>query len=209
MNPNDNEDGTGFGNKTQNYPELTSAQSDGDRTTVRGTLNSTPNAIFRVEFFASEKTNATRYGDGQRYLGAIMVGTDSDGNADIIATLAAVSTGQFISATATRPGYNTSEFSQVVEVNPTTSGPSANGPSISARRRRTRTTRLVPRREDHPGRFSRFPSPSTWRLIRPGLSTWATITCSRLDETEWSVRRKAGRSLSAPLLTIRPRTRSR
>ena len=131
VNPNDKEDGTGFGNKTQNYPELTSAHSDGDRTTVRGTLNSTPNAIFRVEFFANEKTNATRYGDGQRYLGAIMVGTDSDGNADIIATLEAVSTGQFISATATRPGYNTSEFSQVVEVNPTASGPSARGPSIS------------------------------------------------------------------------------
>ena len=132
VNPNDKEDGTGFGNKTQNYPELTSAQSDGDRTTVRGTLNSTPNASFRVEFFANEKTNATRYGDGQNYLGAIMVGTDSDGNADIIATLEAVSTGQFISATATRPGYNTSEFSQVVEVNPTKSGTSANGPSIRA-----------------------------------------------------------------------------
>ena len=132
VNPNDNKDGTGFGNKTQNYPELTSAQSDGGRTTVRGTLNSTPNAIFRVEFFADEKTNPTRYGDGQRYLGAIMVGTDSDGNADIIATLEAVPTGQFISATATRPGYNTSEFSQVVEVNPTTSGPSASGPKISA-----------------------------------------------------------------------------
>jgi hypothetical protein len=132
VNPNDKEDGTGFGNKTQNYPELTSAQCDGDRTTVRGTLNSTPNASFRVEFFANVKTNATRYGDGQNYLGAIMVGTDSDGNADIIATLAAVPTGEFISATATRPGYNTSEFSQVVEVNPTTSGPSANGPSIRA-----------------------------------------------------------------------------
>ena len=132
VNPNDINDGTGFGNKTQNYPELTSAQSDGDRTTVRGTLNSTPNAIFRVEFFANEKANATRYGDGQRYLGAIMVGTASDGNADIIATFAAVSTGQFISATATRPGYNTSEFSQVVEVKPTTSGASASGPGISA-----------------------------------------------------------------------------
>ena len=29
VNPNDNEDSTGFGNKTQNYPELASAQSDG------------------------------------------------------------------------------------------------------------------------------------------------------------------------------------
>ena len=64
VNPNDNDDGTGFGNKTQNYPELTSAQSDGDSTTVGGTLNSTPNASFRVEFFANEKANATRYGDG-------------------------------------------------------------------------------------------------------------------------------------------------
>jgi hypothetical protein len=132
VNPNDIKDGTGFGNKAQNYPVLSSAQSDGDRTTVRGTLNSTPSAIFRVEFFANEKTNATRYGDGQRYLGAIMVRTDSDGNADLIATLDAISTGQFISSTATRPGYNTSEFSQAVEVNQATSAPSASGRSISA-----------------------------------------------------------------------------
>ena len=112
---------------------------------MRGTLNSTPNAIFRVEFFANEKANATRYGDGQRYLGAIMVGTDSDGNADIIATLAAVSTGQFISATATRPGYNTSEFSQVVEVNPTTAA-HPRAARASWRRPRTRTTCRSPAR---------------------------------------------------------------
>ena len=145
VNPNDDEDGTGFGNKTQNYPELASAQSDGDSTTVRGTLNSTPNASFRVEFFANEKANATRYGDGQRYLGAIMVTTGSDGNADIIATLEDVPAGQFITATATRPGYNTSEFSQVVEVNPTTSGPSASGPSISAATTNTNDQVVPPR----------------------------------------------------------------
>ena len=133
---------------------------------MRGTLNSTPNGIFRVEFFANEKANATRYGDGQRVPGAIMVGTDSDGNADINATFAAVSTGQFISATATRPGYNASEFSQVVEVNPTTSGPSASGPSISAATTNA-NDQVVPRGEDHPWRFSPFPSPSTWHLIRP------------------------------------------
>ena len=183
VNPNDKEDGTGFGNKTQNYPELASAQSDGDRTTVRGTLNSTPNAIFRVEFFANEKTNATRYGDGQRYLGAIMVGTDSDGNADIIATLEAVSTGQFISATATRPGYNTSEFSQVVEVNPTTSGPSASGPNISAATTNT-NDQVVPPRGGPSGAIQSFSFTFDLVLIRPGLSTSATITCSRLDETE-------------------------
>ena len=58
------------------------------------------------------KPTKTRYGEGQKYLGAIMVTTGADGNADIIATLGNVPAGQFITATATRPGYNTSEFSQ-------------------------------------------------------------------------------------------------
>jgi uncharacterized repeat protein (TIGR01451 family) len=118
VDPNDNGDGTGFGNKTQNYPELTSAHSDGPSTTVVGTLNSTPNASFRVEFFANDKADETRYGEGQKYLGAIKVATGADGNAEFVTTLESVPTGEFITATATRPGYNTSEFSQVVEVNP-------------------------------------------------------------------------------------------
>ena len=117
VDPNDNGDGTGFGNKTQNYPELTSAHSDGQSTTVVGTLNSTPDTSFRVEFFANDKADETRFGEGQTYLGAVIVTTGPDGNADINAMLKNAVSGQFISATATRPGYNTSEFSRVVQVN--------------------------------------------------------------------------------------------
>jgi uncharacterized repeat protein (TIGR01451 family) len=119
VTPNDDDaNPDGFGNGSQNYPVLSSASLFGGNTTVRGTLNSTPNDTFRVEFFANDTPDETRYGEGQTYLGAVTVTTGADGNADISAMLGNAVSGQFISATATRPGYNTSEFSRVVQVNP-------------------------------------------------------------------------------------------
>jgi hypothetical protein len=40
-------------NNLQNLPVFSSAVSDGTATTLAGTLNSNPNATFRVEFFAN------------------------------------------------------------------------------------------------------------------------------------------------------------
>ncbi|MBZ0292548.1 MAG: CSLREA domain-containing protein, partial [Anaerolineae bacterium] len=104
-------------NNLQNFPELTSAVVGGGDVTLAGTLNSTANTQFRIEFFANAACDASGYGEGETYLGFAEVTTDGSGNALIDETLtASASLGQFITATAIDPGGNTSEFSACVEV---------------------------------------------------------------------------------------------
>ncbi|MFZ4289021.1 cadherin domain-containing protein [Variovorax sp. HJSM1_2] len=107
-------------NALQNFPVLTAAQSSSSGTgyvAVQGTLNSTANTSFRIEFYATPSGTGTA--EGRIYLGYVLVTTNASGNATIAATLSgnAVATGALISATATRTGtaatvfYETSEFS--------------------------------------------------------------------------------------------------
>jgi hypothetical protein len=101
-------------NHDQAPPVLTSVTSDGTSTTVSGTLTSTPNTIFTLEFFASDPTDPS---GRQQFLGSVVVTTDADGNASFTATLAtAVAPGSFLTATATDPANNTSQFSAGVPV---------------------------------------------------------------------------------------------
>ena len=100
------------GNRLQNYPVLTSATSGGF-TNVAGTLNGTPNTTFTIEFFANPLIDPSHHGEGQTYLGSTSVTTDASGNASFTeALLLAVPVGSFITATATDPAGNTSEFSE-------------------------------------------------------------------------------------------------
>ncbi|HEY3855867.1 MAG TPA: hypothetical protein VGO67_15870 [Verrucomicrobiae bacterium] len=96
-------------NNLQNYPVLTSVTASGGNTTVQGTLNSQPNTNYRLEFFSNARPSGTFYGEGQTFIGAKAVVTDSSGNADFTFTfpLAAAN----VTATATDPAGNTSEFS--------------------------------------------------------------------------------------------------
>ncbi len=55
-------------NDLQNYPVLASADSLGNMTTITGTLNSTPNSTFTVQFFANQVPDPSGYGQGQTYL---------------------------------------------------------------------------------------------------------------------------------------------
>ena len=104
-------------NNLQNFPELTSATSDTATTTIQGTLNSTGNTTFTLEFFANSTLDDSGYGEGETFLGSQEVTTGSDGNASFTASFStSVPEGQFITATATDPDGNTSEFSQGVEV---------------------------------------------------------------------------------------------
>jgi len=85
--------------------------------TIDGTLHSTPNVEFRIELFANSTAHPSGYGEGETFLGAMTATTDNDGNATFSATVPApASVGQFISATATDPGGNTSEFSRASEI---------------------------------------------------------------------------------------------
>jgi parallel beta-helix repeat protein len=105
------------GNLNRPFPILSSAVTDGDTTTVEGMLTSTPNTTFTLEFFANTVCNASGYGEGERFFASITVATDARGMASFSLTVAlAISTDQFITATATDPVGNTSQFSNCVAV---------------------------------------------------------------------------------------------
>ena len=122
-------------NNLQNFPVLTAAAGNGvDRVTVDGSLNSTADTQFRIEFFASTTADPTGYGEGERYLGFATVTTDGSGNATFSETLVApVADGEFVTATATDASGNTSEFglnvSATTSNNPTTLDLDANNSS--------------------------------------------------------------------------------
>jgi hypothetical protein len=117
---NDAGDGDAGANNLQNFPVLSWASSNGaDTVTVAGSLNSTANSYFRIEFFANPTADASGYGEGQIYLGYANVATDGSGNASFTTALSAtVPVGYVVSATATKSNaaYNTftdtSEFAQ-------------------------------------------------------------------------------------------------
>ncbi len=104
-------------NLLQNYPVLNSAISSASSTVITGSLNSTPDETFLLEFFASPTANASGYGEGKTYLGDTSVTTDSSGNASFSVTVPVGSlVGQVLSATATDPNNNTSEFSEDITI---------------------------------------------------------------------------------------------
>src|SRR5208337_5647877 len=108
-------------NLFQDFPVLTSAFPVNGTTLIAGTLSGDPDTIYRVEFFSDPKADPTGYGQGQIFLGFVNVTTNSSGVASFTSNVpTAVPSGQFISATATDPAGNTSEFSadQVVVYTP-------------------------------------------------------------------------------------------
>ena len=119
---NDAGDGDTGPNNLQNFPVLNSAVL-GTGTTISWSLNSTPSTTFRVEFFA----NASNDGEGQYFIGAANVTTAASGNpavTPISTTLPAiVPANYYLTATATDPAGNTSEFSAQRQVSTTDSEP--------------------------------------------------------------------------------------
>jgi len=115
--PNDPCDADSGANGLQNFPVITLASAAGASTNVQGTLNSTPLTAYRIEFFANQVSNPSGFGEGQTLIGFTNVTTDATCNASFNVTLpVTVAPGQVITATATSPSNNTSEFSQSVQV---------------------------------------------------------------------------------------------
>jgi hypothetical protein len=114
---NDGADADTGANNLQNFPVLSSATSDGSGTTVQGALLSTRNTTFTLDFYASAAAAPTGFGEGATFLGSRVVTTSLLGFASFTATFASVvPAGQVITATATAPGGNTSEFSEALGV---------------------------------------------------------------------------------------------
>jgi hypothetical protein len=88
-------------NSRQNFPVLTGVSTLG---TVSGTLTSTPNRSFLIEFFADNLPgDQSNHGEGRVFLGRKVVTTTPGGTVSFTADLSAAQTGgQAISATATR-----------------------------------------------------------------------------------------------------------
>ena len=67
---NDTGDGDAGTNNLQNFPVLATARTNGsNQLLVTGTLNSTANSYYRIEFFANTSQDGTGYGEGRIYLG--------------------------------------------------------------------------------------------------------------------------------------------
>ena len=108
---NDVQDPDGGANNLQNFPVLLSALSNGSVTTVAGALNSTPATTFTLQFFASLSCDPSGNGEGKRLLGSTTVTTNRGGNIRFFVTVRPAQRGEFVTATATDPNNNTSEFS--------------------------------------------------------------------------------------------------
>jgi CSLREA domain-containing protein len=114
---NDPGDGDSGANNLQNFPDLTDASTSTAGTVVDGTLGSTPSTTFTVEFFTSNACDPTGFGEGKTLLGRKSVTTGAGGTISFrFTTTAMVGAADFITATATDPSGNTSEFSQCKQI---------------------------------------------------------------------------------------------
>ena len=105
-------------NNRQNFPELASAEKFSGRTIIEGRLDSTPSTkrkkrSFTIQFFA----NPHNEDEGKTFLGQKKVTTNRQGLVSFaFETSQPLALGDRITATATGPGNNTSEFSEPVVV---------------------------------------------------------------------------------------------
>lgn len=115
VNPNDDGDSDSGANGLQNFPVIAYAQSyvNGE-TVISGTLSSQATTTYTLDFYRSAAADDSGYGEGEAYLGADQVTTEASGIVTFTITLPGVTVpaGQFVTATATDPAGNTSEFSQ-------------------------------------------------------------------------------------------------
>jgi CSLREA domain-containing protein len=109
---NDPGDGDTGPNELQNFPELVSASGAGTSVLVEGTLNSTPNTDFELDFYKNDECDPSLHGEGQTFLGSTTVTTDGSGNVSFSETVpGSLPAGKFVTGTATDPNGNTSELS--------------------------------------------------------------------------------------------------
>lgn len=104
---------SGTGNDGQPAPVITAAETDGLQVRLQGTLQAAPGRAQRLEFFASAPCDPSGAGEGERWLGDVIVVTDTSGQAAFdTLLLATAAAGEFATATATdQVGANTSAFS--------------------------------------------------------------------------------------------------
>jgi CSLREA domain-containing protein len=108
---NDGNDPDSGANMLQNFPLLRNAHQSGSFTLVNWRLISTPLTSFTVELFSNSTCDPSAHGEGRTYLGQSSSTTDATGFTPVVTVaLPPTPVGYFITATATDPDGNTSEF---------------------------------------------------------------------------------------------------
>ena len=118
VTPNDPGDPDGadsVSNHLQNFPVLASAALSASDTTFMGSLNSTANSSYTIQFFSNTACDPSGYGQGETLIGSTLATTNGSGDATFDVTLPVVAAGSFITSTATDAANNTSEFSACIQ----------------------------------------------------------------------------------------------
>jgi hypothetical protein len=79
-------------------------------------LNSIPNTKFLIQFYASASPGFAGFGQGQMLVTTVSLKTDGGGNGLVKVTVPQNLFGDYITATATDPSLDTSEFGPAVQV---------------------------------------------------------------------------------------------
>ena len=117
----------------QNFPLFTSVTT-GATTHVQGVLHSKASTVYDLDFYANACSNFPReFLEGVTWIGTTQVTSDGNGDATFDATLpVATAAGTRITATATDPLGNTSEFSQGLAFSSSpAAGPPAGGTTLT------------------------------------------------------------------------------
>jgi len=135
VDPNDVGDVDGGTNGLQNFPLITLVEHPGGGTRIVGNFHGAASTTLDLEFFENGSCLdfPRDFLEGETYVGTTQVTTDASGNTSFDETFSvATQAGARISATATDPAGNTSEFSQriIFSISPA-SGPAAGGTSIT------------------------------------------------------------------------------
>src|SRR5262249_27468008 len=100
-------------NELQNFPDLIFAAKFGSSVAVSGTLSAAPDTAYTIQFYGNLVADPSGFGEGQFPIGTLTLTTGPDGNVSFKTSLPPAPAGvAFVSATATDPQGNTSEFAQ-------------------------------------------------------------------------------------------------
>jgi titin len=142
-------------NNFQNYPVLDGATSDGSSTTATGSLQSPlADTPFALDFFINPSLDPSGFGQGVQYVFTLTgLTTDDNGMAAFAVTFPGGMPGQFVTATATDPQGNTSEFSAGVVVTAAGPGPAPSGRSGAWALAQLEASRWTPPTAELPGTY--------------------------------------------------------
>jgi parallel beta-helix repeat protein len=112
ITPNDPDDSDTGGNGLQNFPILHEAHFEAVPPRISGEFTSAPNTMYTLEFFVSDAPDPSGNGEGQRLLASGPLTLGASGSVEFQTTLTPpLPPGRYVTATATDPDGNTSEFS--------------------------------------------------------------------------------------------------